>query len=971
MGLFRRLAGFALGIAGFCMIALLVLFLLTAGGIWWLTGTASGQHWLSTQISAATADSGMAFRVTGIRAIGAGRIGIERLQISQDGAPYADIAHTRISPSLALLLQGRPHLGVAVGRVVLYTVPARANVPEAPATAPIPVVADLRAMAAQLPVDNLRATLKIGQLVFVDAQGKAGAPLATGIDLALDRKEDRLALSGDAWLRDAENAETRADLQAALSLDDTAPALLIDELRIRHGEYDQTVTGEIALPRDGGADEKLPLRLQTQLGAEPAFLNAALSQSTEAVALEDLKIAGPGIAADGSLRLPLQDDNASGRLDAKLEPQKLAAVLPQAAELPVKDTLDVTLSFDGAALTLGIPRLALDGADLRDISVTTAPMSDTVRSIELSARESASAAAVKLRTELHLPENGWRLESIDGAVTLGRAGAIAVTGRADMQAFDLKAATRALRLDRLQGPLAMPDVPIRLDDTSVTLTGSGATPVVALDGRVTPLALPKGAPALAVDVTGSIADGMATINAVAKSKALKEGKLSLRHPVTFTLEPFAFTLPATGLAGDMRFAGDLGAFRALLPPDLTLAGSFNAEAVLGGGIDAPTAKGTAQWRGGRMAEKSSGIALRDIEARLNFSDDHIELQSFTARDARKGRMQAQGRVTLDPASWPADISVKMTGLDPFAAEGGAKPLADGLIDADLRLKGARNDYLLQGKIGTDRLDITLPDRFGSSLPRLNIVEKKQGGGSNLPGADALNLDIALAAPKAVFVRGWGLDAEFGGTLHIAGTAAKPLVDGTLESLRGRYEEFGRRFELTRAQLQFLGEVPPSPYFDIVATIDVDGVEANVVIGGNADLPKVTFTSIPSLPPEDVLARILFGRERADISPTQALQLAQTLQRFSGRGGAGLDPLGALRSTIGLDDLSVDSSAEGGASIGAGKYIADDVYLEVDSGAAGKGGAAKVKVELTPNIKLESKVGQDSTAGGGLFWEWEY
>ena len=47
----------------------------------------------------------------------------------------------------------------------------------------------------------------------------------------------------------------------------------------------------------------------------------------------------------------------------------------------------------------------------------------------------------------------------------------------------------------------------------------------------------------------------------------------------------------------------------------------------------------------------------------------------------------------------------------------------------------------------------------------------------------------------------------------------------------------------------------------------------------------------------------------------------------------------------------------------------DRYLQV--GGGDKGGEAKVQIELTPNVKVESEIGQDARAGGGLFWEWEY
>jgi translocation and assembly module TamB len=110
---------------------------------------------------------------------------------------------------------------------------------------------------------------------------------------------------------------------------------------------------------------------------------------------------------------------------------------------------------------------------------------------------------------------------------------------------------------------------------------------------------------------------------------------------------------------------------------------------------------------------------------------------------------------------------------------------------------------------------------------------------------------------------------------------------------------------------------------------------------------------------------------SDISPFQAIQLEQSLRRFSGKGGGGLDPLGALRSATGLDDLSVESTADEGTTVGAGKYITDKVYIGVQHGQSEASGAASIKVDITPNIAVDSRVGQDSQGGAGVSWHWDY
>ena len=121
-----------------------------------------------------------------------------------------------------------------------------------------------------------------------------------------------------------------------------------------------------------------------------------------------------------------------------------------------------------------------------------------------------------------------------------------------------------------------------------------------------------------------------------------------------------------------------------------------------------------------------------------------------------------------------------------------------------------------------------------------------------------------------------------------------------------------------------------------------------------------------------MSHILFGQDMDKISPFQAVQLAQAMQRFSGvGGGSSFDPMGMLRSATGLDDIRVETDEEGQATVGAGKYLTDKVYLEFEAGSEEDSGNANVQVELTPNITVESEVGQDARAGAGVFWKWDY
>ena len=122
-----------------------------------------------------------------------------------------------------------------------------------------------------------------------------------------------------------------------------------------------------------------------------------------------------------------------------------------------------------------------------------------------------------------------------------------------------------------------------------------------------------------------------------------------------------------------------------------------------------------------------------------------------------------------------------------------------------------------------------------------------------------------------------------------------------------------------------------PYLDLSAESTTTG-DATVVVtvNGPANNPKFDFSSIPALPEDEVLARLIFGRSMSRLSPLQIAQLAEAAAQFAGVGGS-TSLLENLRSELGVDDLDVTTDDQGGTSVAAGKYLNDRTYVTIEKG----------------------------------------
>src|SRR5206468_8002602 len=219
-----------------------------------------------------------------------------------------------------------------------------------------------------------------------------------------------------------------------------------------------------------------------------------------------------------------------------------------------------------------------------------------------------------------------------------------------------------------------------------------------------------------------------------------------------------------------------------------------------------------------------------------------------------------------------------------------------------------------------------------------------------------------------------------------GTSAEPIVVGTLEVVRGVFSFLGKTFSLTRGAIHFDGGPKIDPTLDILAEASSADVTATVTIGGTASAPTVKIGSVPEMPQDEVLARILFGKSVGQITPAQGLQLAAAAASLAG-GGPGL--LDKVRSALGLDRFDFGSgttsnnaagnassnpatrSRVGGVAVEAGKYIAEGVYVGVDQGVGTGTSKGKVEIEIAPNLSVETDIGVSGGNGLGLNWRMDY
>jgi translocation and assembly module TamB len=138
----------------------------------------------------------------------------------------------------------------------------------------------------------------------------------------------------------------------------------------------------------------------------------------------------------------------------------------------------------------------------------------------------------------------------------------------------------------------------------------------------------------------------------------------------------------------------------------------------------------------------------------------------------------------------------------------------------------------------------------------------------------------------------------------------------------------------------------------------------VQIRGTAAKPEITLTSSPSLPQEEILSQVLFGSSASQLSGSQTAQLASTVTALAT--GGGFDVLGSLRQFAKLDRLSFGGDEVSGMTVAGGKYISDNIYLEVVGGGR-EGPSAEVDWRIKRGFSLVSQIGGQFGAKLAVRW----
>lgn len=474
-------------------------------------------------------------------------------------------------------------------------------------------------------------------------------------------------------------------------------------------------------------------------------------------------------------------------------------------------------------------------------------------------------------------------------------------------------------------------------------------------------------------------------------KALGSDKVEIggRIPLSFADNGVPNLNKTAPLQANVVWDGALGPLWNLAPiPDRRLNGRLGIDLAASGTLERPVLRGSVNVSKARYEDLQLGMLLTDIGLKLSLADrqgartgngvlDSLPgtvTVALQASDGRGGTVNVDGSAGLDGND--LDITAKIRRLRPLRRRDIHVDLS-----GDAQVKGTALDPQIEGVITVNQGEVLLNNlELTGSVTTLPITQASAEQKAPEPGKPFGHLNVRLDMLPRFTVEGRGLTSIWKANLLAEGALNNPIITGNITCVKGNFDFLGKNFALTRGIVFFGGGAISNPLLDIELTNETPNLVAHILLTGPVDKMRLNMSSDPSLPRDDILSQVLFGKSVNELSRYEALQLAAAVAQLAGFGSGG-EILGFAKKALGVDVLRLGTSSTGaagepgdqtagGTTIEMGKYLTDKIYLGVQQGFQADSTAFIIQLELTPRTSLEIRTENNNT-WGGLNWSLNY
>ena len=459
------------------------------------------------------------------------------------------------------------------------------------------------------------------------------------------------------------------------------------------------------------------------------------------------------------------------------------------------------------------------------------------------------------------------------------------------------------------------------------------------------------------------------------SDGLDKIKTKLLLPATIYTNPFIFEIESElPMEGSIEGKFNLLPITKLLSKDSNITqGKLETSLKVNGTLNVPKASGKLFIKNGSVENSYTGAIFNDIN--IEIAADKNALIINKCHIQNNGTIIIEGKAYIDvkksfPFSFNANINKSnLVNYDNASAQ----------LQGQISIYGNLSKVTINGNLNLVKATIKIPNKIPLKVPTLDVIYDIKNNEYDLNETNIMpkiDLNVTVCSNGKTFVNGRGLTSEWGGNLSITNPNNTLSINGTLKLVKGKFDFTGKSFTLSRGNLTFSGPPKTDSYIDITAFLDIDNTRINAIMQGPLTSPRLSFQSIPTLPIDDIIAKILFNKNTKQITPFQAVQLAQTISTISG-GSFAPNILDSLRKGLHLDQLNITSEAKSSSMINEnmrlqiGKQITNKIFISTQKNIREDIHEFSIEANIIKHFKARASVNSNADAKFQFNWRKDY
>lgn len=358
-------------------------------------------------------------------------------------------------------------------------------------------------------------------------------------------------------------------------------------------------------------------------------------------------------------------------------------------------------------------------------------------------------------------------------------------------------------------------------------------------------------------------------DAVIEGRRLRAGK-----PFTFDFNSDHLTLSQVTLSGDLTelsLAGTIGltdkatlnlnvrgrldlALLGATNPDLVSGGSVTLDGQVRGTAQNPDLRGIAHFANASFSKRGTFTSLSDLSGDLFFDENRITLNDMGGRMGG-GTVRLQGNAVLRETQIQAmNIRIDTNDVRIRYPEGLRTVVAGTLV-----LRGSWDAPLLEGNLEIQSM--AYRSSFDEFLAMFRTVGLDQGPSP----FGHVRLAAHVEGGKNITIQNQLADLQARVDLDIKGTVDRPALTGHVEASGGTLAFQGKRYTITRGNVDFVDPLRIEPVVDLQAETELRDYRVILTISGHSDRLRLTMSSDPPLPQLDIVNLVAGGKTREELA----------------------------------------------------------------------------------------------------------